>query len=385
MQPKIYLLILNWNGWKDTLICLESAFRQSWPNLRVVVIDNGSHDDSVAQIQRWADGTVAASVPGDNTVPVAKPLPVITYDRSMAEQGGVTAQEEELAALNGQGLVLITSGANLGFAGGNNIGIRYACAAGADYIMLLNNDAMFRAADTLAVMAGFMEKTHHAGACGAMMFFPDGTPQQTYGNFPGVLRTLSYLFPLFKLLPRQWLKGRRSCVVPQQGLVKPFKIDWPSGASLMVRSAVIGDVGLMDEDYFLYMEETDWCFRMRAKGWQRYLVPTAEVIHAFGGSVGKAPLTMRRYNLDSQFTYYRKHFSAPALAVVAGGYLLRGVVSLIVWRSGAALLPDARRDEAQGNGDYWLAAVRRAGGVLRDMVAVNYTAGYRRVETGERL
>jgi glycosyltransferase involved in cell wall biosynthesis len=97
MNPKVYILILNWNGWKDTIECLESIFRNSYPNYQVVVIDNGSTNGSIEKIKAWAGGEQEVEVDPNNPLynlshpPVQKPIPSIEYDRKTAEASDVSA------------------------------------------------------------------------------------------------------------------------------------------------------------------------------------------------------------------------------------------------------------------------------------------------------
>jgi GT2 family glycosyltransferase len=258
-------------------------------------------------------------------------------------------------------LITIQTGANLGFAGGNNVGIRYALAQQAEYILLLNNDAFFRAPEALSTMLRFMEQTPRAGACGARLLYPDNSPQQSYGNFPAFLRILAYLFPLYKILPQRWLKGaKRSNVVPDAAIKEPLRIDWPSGACLLVRSQTIAEVGLLDEQFFLYLEETDWCYRMQAQGWDRYYLPGAEVIHLFGSSLGKAAKPMLTYHLESQFIYYQKHFSPAVFVLTMGSYLLRSLWSVPYWRLAAVLFSAENRSRALERATYWAFVCKQA-------------------------
>ncbi|SNB47968.1 glycosyltransferase family 2 protein [Geobacter sp. DSM 9736] len=357
MNPRVAIVIVNWNGWEDTLTCLESILRVPIPCCRTIVVDNGSRNDSVTRIREWA-------APGRKTAPVT----LVSYDRETAEQGGSPLGERALNAAGTGSLAVIETGANLGFAGGNNIGIRYARAWGAKYILLLNNDAFISSPDALPAMIEFMERTPRAGACGGRLLYPGGDPQQSYGHFPAVPRTLAALFPLYRLLPSKWLKGvKRSNVVPDRKIREPLQVDWPSGACLMVRTEAVAEVGMLDERYFLYMEETDWCLRMKVRGWDRYYVPQAEVVHAFGGSVGKTSTPMKAYHLESQFTYYRKHFSPAGLATVAAAYLLRscfaigwiGLSSVFARRGNAASSPEAA---------YWQQARRLAAAALGSFI-----------------
>jgi GT2 family glycosyltransferase len=369
MKPKVFILILNWNGWKDTIECLDSVYLSSYPDYQIVVLDNGSQDESVCKILEWAKGRDGeTSNPSQGAV--AKPIPVIIYNKDIDENGASFRDELTGSAPAARTLILIRIGANLGFAGGNNVGLRYAFAHGADYVLLLNNDAFFRSRETLTIMADFMERTPRAGACGGRLFYPDGSPQQSYGNFPALSRTLAYLFPLYKLLPKRWLKHfKRSNIVPDETVHEPLRIDWPSGACLMVSSGMVKEVGLLDEKYFLYVEETDWCFRMQAQGWDRYYLPQAEVIHTFGGSVRNASVSMQCYHLKSQFTYYRKHFSTMAIAFIAVGYMLRSFWSMLYWNLAARLLRDVSQVAAAENTAYWRLAFKLAMNTMQSLVS----------------
>jgi GT2 family glycosyltransferase len=145
MYPLTYILILNWNGWRDTIECLESVLRINYPNYRVIVCDNKSTDNSYDNIKGWAHGYLSVHTTESNPLrglsfpPIPKPVPYEEYDHLLAEKGGKPQESEKL--------ILIQNGDNLGFAGGNNVGLRYAMArADFEYIWLLNNRAYRRAA-----------------------------------------------------------------------------------------------------------------------------------------------------------------------------------------------------------------------------------------------
>ena len=128
-MTRAYVILVNWNGWRDTLECLESLFRTSEVEPRVIVCDNASTDGSLEHIRNWAEGIQAA--PAVHLGPlqdlagslVEKPLPYVEYDRDQAEAGG-DPQDSDCP------LILVQCGNNLGFAGGNNVGLRYLLARG---------------------------------------------------------------------------------------------------------------------------------------------------------------------------------------------------------------------------------------------------------------
>src|SRR5450631_1463343 len=117
---KVYILILNWNGWQDTIECLETVFRNDYPNYQVIVCDNDSTDSSLDKIKAWAEGRLEPkNVENEylralSSPPVAKPVTYREYSRTRAEKGGA-ADDGDVS------LILIQTGANLGFAGGNNV------------------------------------------------------------------------------------------------------------------------------------------------------------------------------------------------------------------------------------------------------------------------
>ncbi|GFO59669.1 rhamnosyltransferase [Geomonas silvestris] len=366
--PRVIILVLNWNGWHDTLDCLASLYAGSYRDFQVVLIDNASEDASLQRIREWAERGAAPAPPPGHAAASA-PLPYLEYDRTTAEAGGIPEREARLAGELPTGvshpLVIIQSGGNLGFAGGNNVGLRYAGRRGAEYVLLLNNDASMRSAEALGHLVRFLELTPRAGACGARLFYPDGAPQICYGNFPAPGRALAYLFPVYKLLPGVLFRtARRSNVVPDASCTEPLAVDYPSGACLLVRSRAIAQVGLLDERFFMYAEETDWCLRLRRQGWDSYYVPQSEVVHKGGGSSGTSGEPLNRRFTESLFKYYAKHFSPGAFRLVAAGYLVRSLYGIAHWSLRARLVSSSERGLMRARARYWRACLELAAGAL---------------------
>jgi len=182
MKPKVAIIILNWNGWKDTIECLESVFRIDYPNYQVIVVDNGSKNDSVERIKAWAEGRQEVLTPEPthplyplSHPPVQKPIPYIEYDRNTAEAGGLPEKEKLLYEKLPKGisypLILIQTGENLGFAGGNNIGIKFALNHDDfKFIWLLNNDTVVKH-DALLHMVNRMGDDLDIGICGSTILY----------------------------------------------------------------------------------------------------------------------------------------------------------------------------------------------------------------------
>jgi len=353
-MPKTVIIIVNWNGWRDTVECLSSVYKYAGTGCEAVVVDNGSQDGSVGKIAQWASEYAedATFLPA-----LLKGIPLVRYDRPAAEQGGVKADRSPL--------VIIETGENLGFAGGNNVGIRYALSRRADYILLLNNDAALLNRDSLASLLAFMEGMPKAGACGGRLFYQNGTAQQSYGNFPSIARTLGYLFPLQRIIPVSFRKSFRSNVVPDPLVQEPFPIDYPSGAFFLVRARTIRELGMLDERYFMYVEETDWCFRMKQAGWDRYCVPRATAMHKVAGSFRKGPSRMHIYFMESLIRYFGKHFSRREQQTVIAAFLLRSSLAAIGWRIACFLLPKGQADSAQKRLDHWVLVRRKSAEAMR--------------------
>ncbi len=142
MNPRISILVLNWNGWRDTIECLESLYQISYPLFDVIILDNGSRDNSLESLRCYSAGDLPVSSKFFEYMSENKPIQILEYTNSEAEVGG--GRENEIADLpSNEKLVLIKNDKNYGFAEGNNIGIRYALKVlDPEYILLLNNDTI---------------------------------------------------------------------------------------------------------------------------------------------------------------------------------------------------------------------------------------------------
>ena len=196
---------------------------------------------------------------------------------------------------------------NGGFAAGNNVVIRKVLAADdpPDYVLLLNPDTEPRVG-AISSLVDFMESHPEAGLAGSRLEDPDGTPQRSAFRFHSILGELENavrLGILTRLLSR-W-------VVAPPVVNHAFQCDWVSGASVIFRQAVLRDIGTMDEEYFLYFEETDYCLAARRAGWRCYYVPESRVMHLVAASTGVSsrPCSPRRptYWFESRRRYFRKN------------------------------------------------------------------------------
>jgi len=271
--PLVAIIILNWNSWSDTLECIIACRKLLWTNLCILVVDNGSTDDSVARIR-----------------------------------AGEPTQQ------------IIQTGANLGFAGGNNIGIRHALDLSADYIWLLNNDAI-PAPDALAPLVTALESSPHA-ACAASKIYYQNDPQRIW--FAG----------------GAWSKGHLRLRQQGAGQIDRGQFDQVrllgsvSGCSMLVPADMFRTVGMLNEEYFLYWEDTDWSARAQKVGYQLVFAPDSHVWHKVSASIASRSKIQYYYFTRSglNFCLAHDHSSLPFLLIyllidVFTG-LMRGNVSM---------------------------------------------------------
>lgn len=225
-QPSIWAIVLNWNGWEDTLRCLASLRAQDYSNYRILIVDNGSSDESVERL-RNADA--------------APPLLALSE--------------------------------NLGFAGGMNRGMEYAVAQGADFCLLVNNDAEL-APDALRLLVegarrhpevGIVVPTIFQRIPGAPIWYAGGSLSRWTGT------------------ARHWTRPADRAI----------SVSFGTGCCMLIRASLLPSVGTLNEDYFLYFEDVEYCDRMREAGYGILYEPQAKIWHAAGSSTGshhrKAP------------------------------------------------------------------------------------------------
>jgi len=216
MLPKVFIIILNWNNWSDSLECLKSLRNNDYPNYQVVIIDNGSKEKPQAP----------------------NPEIKIIYNKE-----------------------------NLGFSGGNNVGIKYALEQGADYILLLNDDTLV-SRDFLTKIVEAGESNKKFGILGPKIYFAD---QKEKIWFAG--GQVNWLYN------KGIMRGYNEIDIGQYDSPEIQETDYITGCCLLIKRAVIEKIGLMPEDYFLYYEDTDWSLAAQGVGFKCIFVPRAKIWH----------------------------------------------------------------------------------------------------------
>jgi GT2 family glycosyltransferase len=218
LQKKVHIILLNWNNEEDTLECIESLEKINYDNYKIIIVDNGSKIESVLKIEK--------------KYPEMK---------------------------------IIKNKENLGFAGGNNIGIKYAIENGADYVLLLNNDT--------TVEKDFLEKLVEAGEL----------------NKKSGLLGLKINY--YSEQNRIWFAGGKVNWIKNKGthigldefdnsqFKKTKEVDYLTGCCLLIKREVVEKIGVLEEDYFLYYEDTDFCLRAKNAGYKIIYIPKAKIYH----------------------------------------------------------------------------------------------------------
>lgn len=309
---RVAIILVNWNGWQDTTECLKSLLLLNYPLFRIVVCDNGSSDDSLQQIRSWADH---------------HEVRYVDYQRAEAETGGSQTADPVLT--------IIRNDENLGFAGGNNVGLRYAMARGdVSYCWLLNNDTAVDP-DALIHLVARMKQHPDVGICGSTIL--------SYRDHRQVLALGGGHYCRWVGLPLHY--GRFSRWGKDIKLARAEAwMNYVEGASMLVSCQFLREVGLLCEDYFLYFEETDWAIRAKDRFRLGY-APQSLVYHKVGGSIGtssnpaKMSFTSDYFNIRNRLLFTRRFYPAalPTVCmIIVGAFLLR--LCLGKWDRAAMIL-----------------------------------------------
>lgn len=247
--PHVTIVILNWNQKADTLECLDSVKRMTYPSFSVVLVDNGSSDGSPDAIEHWSDGKIPVT--------------------------------------------LIRNEKNLGFVGGSNQGMRLALATGTDYVFLLNNDTVVDP-DVLAILVQAAERSGDIGMVGPKIYqYGKGKLLDSAGT-----RAITWLAQGFLMGHGEEDHGQYDY---------PIDLPYVTGTALLVKRTVLERVGLMDEDYFCYFDDFDWGMKVREAGYRLLMEPKAVVHHKGSRTAGfNSPFYMH-HMVRSRIIFARKH------------------------------------------------------------------------------
>jgi len=278
-------VIVNWNGWRDTIECLESLLYLENNDFRLIVCDNGSSDGSLEKIIKWAEGNLEVKLPAflrPTHKPIKKPLSFEQFSPDDSFQKSVSPDKK---------LILIDCRDNLGFAGGNNVGLRFAMEQ-ADFgeAWLLNNDTVVDQW-SLDRQLEKLNSDKRIGISGSTILYYDNPEKvQAFGGARyfsciGLAMHVGRFFGSYRKVNESYIESMMSYI---------------SGASMMVSSEFLETVGLMSEEYFLYYEELDWALRADGKFKLGYAQDSI-VYHKAGSSIGSSKNAVKRSLLSDYY------------------------------------------------------------------------------------
>ena len=298
MRPLVTVVLVVWNGIEDTLECLRSLAADHYPNKEVLIVDNGSTDGSAERIRGE----------GFQVCMVRCPL-------------------------------------NLGFTGGNNVGLAEARRRGAKYAFLLNNDTTLEP-DALTRLVDAAEFRTGAALLSPVVDYY-GAPGEVW--FSGAKLSLARGEALHQNLLEAG--GPAPGAGGDGGIPHPYPSEWVSGCAMLVRLIAVEQVGGFDDRFFLTWEDVDWCVRMRRSNWEVLVVPAARIYHKCGRSGARLTGIYRYYAVRNSLLLAAKHaghFYLTALICVLSRHLRSAL------RSGQADKWQSFGTIFEGLKDHWL-------------------------------
>ena len=271
-SPHVAIIILNWNGWQDTIECLESVYRITYPNYTVILVDNGSEDDSLEQIRSYCAGGILVEPKFFVYNPTNKPIKIIEYTQEEADVE--RAKEDEIINFPSyRKMILIKNEKNYGFAEGNNIGIRFALRLlNPPYILLLNNDTVVER-NFLTNLVVSMLDNKKIGICQSKILLK---------NDPERVDAIGISLDIFGRAHQIGHLSSNASIFNEKR-----EIFGACACSAFYRTKMLKQIGLLDEDFFAYYEDVDISWRARLYGWICECNPNSIVYHIHSSSGSK--------------------------------------------------------------------------------------------------
>ncbi|MGO9386753.1 MAG: glycosyltransferase family 2 protein [Methanobacterium sp.] len=288
MLPSVSIIVLNWNGWEDTIECLESLYKIDYDNFNILIIDNNSEDDSIKKIKDYCNGTLNIS----SNETVVKPIQVLEFNNNESKPvNTVSGLFSDLPS--NRKLIIIKNNKNYGYAGGNNVGIIYSFNLfNPNYIMILNNDTIVNK-DFLMELVNFADINEGIGVIGPKIYYYNNS--NIINSAGGVIK---------------WRLGIGVNIGIGENDTGQFNevnyVDCLLGACILIKSNVIEKIGLLDEKFFLLLEETDFCYRAKIAGFKICYYPKSIIYHKEGFS-GKINPLILYYMHRNKLLFFRKH------------------------------------------------------------------------------
>lgn len=251
--PNVSIIILNLNGWKDTIECLESLYQNEYSNYNVIVVDNGSEDESIKKIKEYCKGKIRIESNFFNFTGINKPIRIIEYSKDEIEKGEVN-ENDFRDLISDRILILIKNHINYGFTGGNNIAIKFSLEnLNPEYILLLNNDTV--------VTNSFL----------------NNMIQISKDNKIGIIYPTVYDYHDRRKIQSPAHISSLKELRHQNYIKKDYNEVW--GMCFLVKKKVFKEIGLLNEKYFLYQDEIEFQYRVFRGGYKLAYVPSSIIYH----------------------------------------------------------------------------------------------------------
>ena len=334
-DPRVVIIVLNWNGWENSIECLESVYKIDYPNYDLILVDNASNDDSIEKIRGYCGGKIKVESNYVEYTDQNKPITVKEIDYNEIMQ---IELEENNGSNHEKSLLFIKNDKNYGFAEGNNIAVRFAMEKiNPEYLLLLNNDTVV---DTkfLNELINVATKSEKIGFIGPKIYYYTPDEISNIVNFAG-----GYLNKnTFQPHPQggdQLDKGQ---------FETEKKVDYVEGSCLLVKNDLINEIGLLDPEYFTYWEEMDWCIRGQKAGYDSLYAPKAVIWHK--GRASDLSANSIYYMIKNRFLFIKKN--AKPVQILSSTIYYFGYYFWIILFSVALINKDGNKQRSFLKGTY---------------------------------
>lgn len=294
MNPEVALIILNWNGWEDTIECLESLYQNKYPNYHVVLVDNHSMDDSLERIHAYCDGDVKPESKFYKYKSDNKPIKILSYKKEETEDPSKDEPEGYSDLPSNRRMILIENDKNYGFSEGNNIGIRYALKnLKPDYIMLLNNDTVVDP-NFLVELVKTGESDDKIGIIGPKIYFYD------FNGSDDVIWSVGGVVDLSRY------PGYHDIQIDYEPAGSTMDVGWISGAAMLIKASLLPS-NLLNSEYFFGCEDVDLSIDMGKRGYKMVTNLKSEVWHKAGASKTKVKFMGISREIKTNLKFMKSH------------------------------------------------------------------------------
>ncbi|MBW9221793.1 glycosyltransferase family 2 protein [Methanothermococcus sp. SCGC AD-155-C09] len=331
MFPRVSIIILNWNGWRDTIECLESLYRINYNNYDIILLDNNSQDGSIEKIKEYCNGEIEVNSKFFKYSKDNKPINVFEIDEEDVEKGYFKNKEKYEELPSNRRLILIKNKDNYGFAGGNNIGIRFVLnVLNSKYTCLLNNDTVVDR-DYLVELVKVAEGDENIGIVGSKIYYYD------YNGRDDVIWALGGGGVDVRL-------GKTWHYMENRGNYDAIECEYITGCSMLIRREVLYRLKGFDERFFCYYEDTDLSVRCRELEYKLLCATKSILWHKVSASSGgeESPVSIY-YGTRNRIYFVKKHnnsfFNYLIFLIWFLGYKhIRRVVYFVVLKKNVYLL-----------------------------------------------